>query len=78
MVMARITPEGLKLLARLDEPVQAAHRKQLGHLGRERLRALTELLQVARSASGLIFWRNICCNEYRRNASNALQKGESP
>src|ERR1700676_3164060 len=49
MVMARITPEGLKLLARLDEPVQAAHRKQLGHLGRERLRALTELLGVSRS-----------------------------
>lgn len=48
-VMARITPEGLKLLARLDEPVQAAHRKQLGHLGRERLRALAELLRVARS-----------------------------
>src|SRR6202051_4416840 len=34
-VMARITGAGLKLLARLDEPVQAAHRKQLGHLGRE-------------------------------------------
>ena len=49
MVMARITPEGLKLLARLDEPVHAAHRKQLGHLGRERLRALTELLHVSRS-----------------------------
>ena len=49
MVMARITPEGLKLLARLDEPVQAAHRKQLGHLGRERLRALTELLYFSRS-----------------------------
>jgi DNA-binding MarR family transcriptional regulator len=48
-VMARITAEGLKLLARLDEPVQAAHRKQLGHLGRERLRALTELLRVSRS-----------------------------
>jgi len=48
-VMARITPEGLKLLARLDEPVRAAHRKQLGHLGRERLRALTELLSVSRS-----------------------------
>lgn len=47
-VMARITPEGLKLLARLDEPVQAAHRKQLGHLGRERLRTLTEVLRVAR------------------------------
>src|ERR1700682_6287572 len=49
MVMARITPEGLKLLARLDKPVQTAHRKQLGHLGRERLRALTELLCVSRS-----------------------------
>lgn len=48
-VMARITPEGLKLLARLDEPVQAGHRKQLGHLGRERLRLLTELLSQARS-----------------------------
>ena len=48
-VMARITPQGLKLLGRLDEPVQAAHRKQLGHLGRERLRALVELLSVSRS-----------------------------
>jgi DNA-binding MarR family transcriptional regulator len=48
-VMGRISPEGLKLLARLDEPVQAAHRKQLGHLGRERLRALAELLRVSRS-----------------------------
>jgi DNA-binding MarR family transcriptional regulator len=47
-VMARITPDGLKLLARLDEPVQAGHRKQLGHLGLERLRALADLLQVAR------------------------------
>ena len=51
-VMARITPEGLKLLARLDEPVQAAHRKQLGHLGRERLQALTELMSLARSQVG--------------------------
>jgi len=50
MVMARIAPEGLKLLARLDDPVQEAHRNQLGHLGRERLRALAELLQAARTA----------------------------
>ena len=50
MVMAGITPDGLKLLGRLDEPVEEAHRKQLGHLGRERLRALTELLLAARSA----------------------------
>lgn len=48
-VMTRITPEGLKLLARLDEPVQEAHRKQLGHLGRQRLQALTDLLTLARS-----------------------------
>ena len=48
-VMARITPDGLKLLARLDEPVQATHRQQLGHLGTKRLRALTELLAVSRS-----------------------------
>ena len=48
MVMARITPEGLKLLARLDAPVQESHRKQLGHLGRERLRALAELLHACR------------------------------
>jgi DNA-binding MarR family transcriptional regulator len=52
VVMARITPEGGKLLARMDEPVREAHRRQLGHLGRERLRALTELLQVARQAVG--------------------------
>ena len=48
-VMARMTPEGLILLARLDEPVRAAHRKQLGHLGRDRLRILTELLRASRS-----------------------------
>lgn len=48
-VMTRITPAGLKLLSRLDEPVQGTHRKQLGHLGRERLRALAGLLGVARS-----------------------------
>jgi DNA-binding MarR family transcriptional regulator len=50
MVMARITPDGLRLLARLDEPIEEAHRKQLGHLGRERLGALTDLLHAARAA----------------------------
>jgi DNA-binding MarR family transcriptional regulator len=48
MVLTRISPEGLKLLARLDEPVQEAHREQLGHLGRERLKALSELLRDSR------------------------------
>src|SRR5947209_3850145 len=50
MVMARITPEGLKLLDRLDAPVLDAHRRQLGHLGAEKLKALTKLLIEARSA----------------------------
>ena len=49
MVMVKITAEGLKLLARMDEPVRAMHRSQLGHLGRERLRALTEMLKEARA-----------------------------
>jgi DNA-binding MarR family transcriptional regulator len=47
-VLTRIAPAGLKLLARLDEPVQAAHRKQLGHLGRSRLKALAEMLSACR------------------------------
>jgi DNA-binding MarR family transcriptional regulator len=49
MVMTRITPDGLKLLGRLDEPVEESHHRQLGHLGRERMAALTELLSAARS-----------------------------
>jgi DNA-binding MarR family transcriptional regulator len=48
-VIGKITPEGLKLLARLDEPIQEIHRKQLGHLGRNRLSALTELLSDVRA-----------------------------
>src|SRR3984893_3187121 len=49
LVLARITPEGLKLVNRLDEPVQKIHRKQLGHMGKDRLQALAELLAAARS-----------------------------
>lgn len=49
VVMAKITPEGLKLLARLDEPVQEMHRRQLGHLGKSRLRDLAGLLQMVRA-----------------------------
>lgn len=49
VVLARITPNGLKLLTRLDQPVEEAHRKQLGHLGKGRLRALAELLAAARA-----------------------------
>lgn len=49
LVLARITPEGLKLVNLLDEPVQKIHRKQLGHMGKDRLQALAELLTAARS-----------------------------
>jgi DNA-binding MarR family transcriptional regulator len=52
MVMARITSAGMDLLGRLDEPVREAHRSQLGHLGRERLEDLKELLQSAREKVG--------------------------
>jgi hypothetical protein len=33
----------------LDEPIQEIHREQLGHFGKERLWALTELLSTARA-----------------------------
>ena len=49
LVLGRITPEGLKLVNRLDGPVQKIHRKQLGHMGKGRLQALAELLAAARS-----------------------------
>jgi DNA-binding MarR family transcriptional regulator len=48
MVHTRITAEGLKVLGKLDGPVQEAHREQLGHLGPARLRELAELLSAAR------------------------------
>lgn len=48
MVLTRITPEGLQVLARLDLSIRETHKSQLGHLGRERLDALTELLQICR------------------------------
>ncbi len=49
VVMAKITPEGLDLLTRMDKPIQEGHRQQLGHLGAERLQLLANLLQDARS-----------------------------
>ncbi len=49
-VWTRITPEGLEVLARLDEPIRAAHLELLGHLGTERLNLLSDLLRLARQA----------------------------
>jgi len=49
VVLTRIRPEGLEVLARLDGPIQQTHRKQLGHLGPQRLKQLAELLETVRS-----------------------------
>ena len=51
-VTVRITPAGLRLLAGLDEPIAACHKRQLGHLGKERLASLGALLDAAREAAG--------------------------
>jgi DNA-binding MarR family transcriptional regulator len=48
MVTARITPDGIEVLARMDAPVREMHRKQLAHMGHQRLATLTELLIDAR------------------------------
>ncbi len=52
VVMARITPEGLRLLEALDEPIAEVDRQPLQHLGEQRLRTLIELLELARRRSG--------------------------
>jgi DNA-binding MarR family transcriptional regulator len=51
VVVTRITREGLSLLAELDEPVEAQNRKTVGHLGEQKLRALAQLLDEARSGT---------------------------
>ncbi len=49
VITVRIAPEGLRLLKELDGAVNELHRKQLGHLGNQKLRSLIELLEEARS-----------------------------
>lgn len=49
LVLTRLTPEGLKVVDRLDEPVQKIHRKQLGHMEKGQLQDLIKLLATARS-----------------------------
>jgi DNA-binding MarR family transcriptional regulator len=44
-----ITPAGVELLASLDEPLAAVHKKQMGHLSPEKLATLISLLEDARS-----------------------------
>ena len=48
LVTTRITAAGLDVLARLDGPVVELHQRQLGHMREDQLRALIELLALAR------------------------------
>jgi DNA-binding MarR family transcriptional regulator len=48
LVTTRITAKGQQMLRELDAPVVEMHRRQLGHMTREQLRTLIELLGVAR------------------------------
>lgn len=48
VVIVRITRAGLELLGRLDSPVRALHKRQLGHLSRAELAELSRLLAKAR------------------------------
>ncbi|HEY0370878.1 MAG TPA: MarR family transcriptional regulator [Thermoanaerobaculia bacterium] len=48
VVRASITKEGLKLLASLDEPVQTSIQAILGHVPKDRLRTLIEILEELR------------------------------
>jgi len=50
VVLARMTEKAGKILDALDEPVERELKRQLGHLGVQRLRQLVELLELVRSA----------------------------
>jgi DNA-binding MarR family transcriptional regulator len=50
-ISVRITPNGLRLLSGLDEPVQKCHCHQLGHLGDKQLASLSKLLEMVRNTS---------------------------
>jgi DNA-binding MarR family transcriptional regulator len=49
MVHVRISAEGMRLVNTLDEPVQAMHARQLGHLTEAELTTLNTLLVKARA-----------------------------
>ncbi len=51
VVYVSITPQGLELLARLDEPVESLHENLLEHLTRKEIAELTRLLGKARQGS---------------------------
>jgi DNA-binding MarR family transcriptional regulator len=50
LVRTHITPRGLEILAELEEPVMAEHRRSLGHMTEDQLRMLVALLTLARGS----------------------------
>lgn len=48
IVIARITEEGLRVLADLDKPVDEVNRRLVGHLGKKKLQTINELLEAIR------------------------------
>jgi len=48
VVLTHITPAGLKLIDQLDQPMQAALRKNLGHVDKKRLATLIDVLELIR------------------------------
>jgi MarR family transcriptional regulator, organic hydroperoxide resistance regulator len=52
VVIATITPEGLRLLQEIDPVVVAHHRRQFSTLNKTELRELIRLLQLVREGSG--------------------------
>jgi DNA-binding MarR family transcriptional regulator len=52
VIIVRITPEGLKLVKEIDEPVLKMTENLLAHLGERKLKTLIELLEEAREKAG--------------------------
>lgn len=50
IIYVAITPRGIELLASLDEPEAALHKKLIGHLSADELSTLIRLLEKARQA----------------------------
>lgn len=52
VIKARITPQGLGLLSRMDPEIDEFQRQLLGHMGMKKLKSLMRLLAASRAAGG--------------------------
>jgi DNA-binding MarR family transcriptional regulator len=51
VVLVKITGAGLKLLAKMDQPIAMAHRQNLGHLSPAELAEINRLMVKARACA---------------------------